>query len=124
MTGTEIVPYDPERYQRDSRRVERGFWAKVRRTLGYVPFMEDLLAAYFCASDADTPLHVKAVLMGALAYFVLPLDWIPDFIAGIGYTDDAAVLAAAISTIAPHLKPRHYDRARSIIKSGRVPDDI
>jgi len=110
-----VVPYDPERLERDSARVERGFWDKVRRTLGRVPFVEDAVAAYYCAIDRDTPLQVKAVLMGALAYFVLPTDMIPDFIAWIGFTDDAAVLYAAIQTVRPHIKPSHRDRAREIL---------
>ena len=82
-------PVDPRRYARDSAKVARGFWRKVRRNLGRVPFVEEAVAAYICATDSNTPLAVKAVLMGALAYFVVPADCIPDFIAGFGYTDDA-----------------------------------
>jgi len=110
-----VVPYDPDRLRRDSDRVERGFWDKVRRTLGYVPFLEEAVAAYYCALDRNTPLQVKAVLMGALAYFVLPADLIPDFIAWFGFGDDAAVLYAAIRTVAPHIKPQHRDRARATL---------
>jgi len=113
--GRAVVPYDPDKLERDSARVERGFWDKVRRTLGRVPFVEEAVAAYYCAIDRDTPLQVKAVLMGALAYFVLPTDLIPDFIAWIGFTDDAAVLYAAIQTVRPHIKPKHRERARATL---------
>ena len=85
MTGRELVPIDPESYARDKARVEQGFWNKVRRTLGHVPFVEEAVAAYYCAMDPQTPLQVKAILIGALAYFVVPTDMIPDFIAWFGF---------------------------------------
>ena len=120
--GTEIAPYDPEAYAEDRDRVETGFWAKVRKTLGQVPFVEDAVAAYYCAIDRDTPLQVKAIIMGALAYFVLPTDLIPDFIAAMGFVDDAAVFYAALRVVAPHIKNRHRDRARQTL-DGIMPED-
>ena len=114
--GKDIVPYDPEAYAEDRSRVEEGFWSKVRKTLGHVPFVEEAVAAYFCAIDRDTPLQVKAIVMGALAYFVIPTDMIPDFIAGLGYTDDAAVFYAALRTIGPYIQDRHHDRARQALE--------
>ena len=78
-------------------------------------FAEDLAAAYFCAIDAATPLRVKGMLLAALAYFVMPLDVIPDFVAGLGFTDDAAVLAMAIGAVSRHLKPEHHARARAAL---------
>ena len=80
-----------------------------------IPFAEDLLAAYYCAFDRDTPLPVKATLVGALAYFVLPVDAIPDVLPVIGFTDDAAVLAAAINLVASHITPVHRDAARDAL---------
>ena len=114
--GKEIAPYDPETYAEDRGEVESGFWAKVRKTLGRVPFLEEAVGAYFCAVDPDTPLQVKAIIMGALAYFVIPVDMIPDFIAALGYTDDAAVFYAALRMIAPHIKDRHRERARQTLE--------
>ena len=102
---------DEAKLARDEHVVETGFWRKVRSTLGKVPFAEDALAAYYCATDRNTPAYVKAVLMGAIAYFVTPADVIPDFIVGLGFTDDAAVLMAALSAIRSHLKPEHRSRA-------------
>jgi uncharacterized membrane protein YkvA (DUF1232 family) len=95
----------------DETAVRRGFWRKVARFGAQLPFAGDLLAAYYCAFDRDTPLHVKATLLGALAYFVLPIDAIPDFLPVIGFTDDAAVLAAAIKLVADHIQPVHRDAA-------------
>lgn len=98
--------------------VRRRFWGKVRRTLGRVPFMEQVLAAYYCATDATTPIHVKAVLFAALAYFILPADMIPDFMAVIGFSDDAAVLLAAVQALAPHIRDRHRERAWAFLDSN------
>jgi uncharacterized membrane protein YkvA (DUF1232 family) len=115
MTGRELVPYDPEKLKRDQAKVERRFWAKLRKYIRQVPFVEDAVAAYYCAIDAATPLEVKAVLFGALAYFVLPIDLLPDVVAWIGFTDDAAVLYAAIRTVARHINDRHRAQARAAI---------
>jgi len=115
MVGKEIVPYDPIKLRRDQAKVERKFWAKLRKYIRQVPFVGDLIAAYYCAVDPVTPLHVKAVLFGALAYFIMPIDLIPDAIAWVGFTDDAAVLYAALRTIAPHIKDHHRQQAKVAI---------
>ena len=115
MVGKDLAPIDPKRYERDRVRVEKGFWDKVRRTAGRVPFAEEAVAAYYCAFDRETPLQVKAILMGALAYFVVPADMLPDFLVLFGFTDDAAVLAAAIRTVASAIKPNHRLRARQAL---------
>ncbi len=103
------------KYERDAERVEDGFWPKVRRFLGRVPFIEDAVAAYYCAIDPKTPFQVKAVIMGALAYFVLPTDMVPDIIAGLGFGDDAAVFYAAWRTISGHVTQEHFTKARATL---------
>ena len=115
MSGKEIEKVDPETFERDKERVDQGFWPKVRRTLGQVPFLEEAVAAYYCARDPKTPFQVKAILFGALGYFVLPADVIPDVIALAGFTDDAAVLAAAIKAVMPHVKDEHHAKAREVL---------
>jgi len=97
----------------DERIVRDGFWAKARRTLGRVPFTEEAVAAFHCATDGATPLPIRATLFGALAYFVMPFDIIPDFIAGLGYTDDAAVLFAAYKAASTHITEAHREKARA-----------
>jgi uncharacterized membrane protein YkvA (DUF1232 family) len=99
----------------DDSALRRSFWRKLRRVAASIPFAEDLLAAYYCAFDRDTPLPVKATLVGALAYFVLPLDAIPDVLPVIGFTDDAAVLATAIRLVANHISPVHRQAARDAL---------
>jgi len=115
MPGTELVPQDLEKLRRDQARVESGFWGKLRRTLARIPFVDELLAAYYCATDPATPLRAKAVLYGALAYFVLPIDIVPDFILWLGFTDDAAVLYAAIRTVRAYVTDSHRLQARTAI---------
>ena len=117
---------DPAAFQlpavitRNRSTVERGFWKKLLKAAGRIPFAEDLAAAYFCSVDPLTPGRVKGVLIAALAYFVIPIDAIPDFIAGFGFTDDAAVLATAIGLVSGHIKPRHRQRARAALD---LPED-
>jgi uncharacterized membrane protein YkvA (DUF1232 family) len=107
--------------ENDERIVRRGFWDKVRRTLGRVPFLDDALAAYYCVLDRETPARVRAILLGALAYFILPGDVMPDLLPGLGFTDDAAVLLAAFSAVNPHIKQRHRDAAARAL--NRVASD-
>jgi uncharacterized membrane protein YkvA (DUF1232 family) len=56
--------------------------------------------------------------MGALAYFVLPFDFIPDVMPLIGFTDDAAILATAIKLVATHITPNHREAARCVLAGG------
>ena len=89
------------------------FWRKSRRVAASIPFAEDLLAAYYCAFDHGTPLPVKTALIGALAYFVLPADVIPDVLPVLGFTDDAAVLATTVKLVSNHIRPEHRQAAKS-----------
>jgi uncharacterized membrane protein YkvA (DUF1232 family) len=100
---------------RNEARVKRDFWSKLRRYLGRIPFAEDLLAAYYCATDSETPIRARGLLFAALAYFILPTDLIPDFLAGLGFSDDATVLMMAIAMIRSHMKPEHRAAARKAL---------
>jgi uncharacterized membrane protein YkvA (DUF1232 family) len=97
-------------------RVTRDFWPKLKKSLASVPFAEDVVASYYCAFDPATPLKVKGILLGALAYFILPLDVIPDVLLGLGFTDDMAVLYAAISMIRSHMTQAHRDKAKETLE--------
>ena len=103
---------DAGSFARDEDIVRRGFWKKARKFAARLPFAEDLLAAYYCAFDRDTPLQVKAALIGALAYFVLPFDGVPDVLPMLGFADDAAILATALRMVANHLTPAHRAAAK------------
>jgi uncharacterized membrane protein YkvA (DUF1232 family) len=106
----EILP--PEQFDQRKRHVEANFWTALKRVVRKVPFSTDLVAAYYCASDPATPLRVRITLYGALAYFILPIDAVPDFIFGIGFTDDLAVLALAIRVVSGAITEQHREAAR------------
>lgn len=101
--------------------VRGGFWRKLQRGAARVPFAEDAVAAYYAAFDRNTPLKVRATLLAALAYFVMPVDALPDVMPLLGFTDDAAVLMAAIRLISTHIGPEHRALARSQIDALRTP---
>lgn len=111
--------------RRTSRRASGGdaklpadFWRTAKRAARHIPFMEDVVAAYYCALDHRTPLKAKGILIAALAYFVLPADAIPDFLLGFGFTDDIAVLTAAIGAVQAHIRPSHRAAARKAIREA------
>lgn len=102
----------------DESEVRSKFWHKAKQAARQIPFMEDVVAAYYCALDRNTPLRAKAILLAALGYFILPADTIPDVILGLGFTDDIAVLTAAITAVRAHIKPAHRLAARQAISDN------
>jgi uncharacterized membrane protein YkvA (DUF1232 family) len=119
MATEHTLGFEPaDRLAKDRDSVRKRFWVKFKRVMGQLPFAEDLLAAYYCAFDKQTPRHVQVTLLGALAYFILPFDFIPDMLPVLGFTDDAAVLATAIRLVASHITPEHRDAARTALKRG------
>ncbi|MBD3813819.1 YkvA family protein [Brevundimonas sp.] len=97
-------------------RVKHGFWPKITRTAARIPFADQALAAWYAARDPETPLTAKGMIFAGLAYFVMPIDAIPDVFAGIGFTDDAAVIAALLATVGANIKRRHRDQAEEAVK--------
>lgn len=109
---------------RNEDQVREKFFPKLARVLASVPFAEDLVAAYYCAFDRNTPLKAKGILIGALAYFILPIDVVPDFILGLGFTDDMAVLLAAFNVVRTHVTHVHRDRARDTLDRIRRGEQV
>jgi uncharacterized membrane protein YkvA (DUF1232 family) len=119
MASEYSVGFEPaDRLAQDRESVRRRFRSKLKRVVAHLPFAEDLLAAYYCAFDSRTPRHVQAALLGAIAYFVLPFDFVPDMLPVLSFTDDAAVLATAIRMVVTHITPEHRDAARAALKRG------
>jgi uncharacterized membrane protein YkvA (DUF1232 family) len=114
--------FDAAQAAQDEARVRRGFWPKLRRSVAHLPLAEEFVAAYYCAFDRRTPRRVQAILLGALAYFILPFDFIPDMLPLIGFTDDAAVLVTAIKVVAAHITPEHREAAHALIARLREGD--
>ena len=106
----------------NERRVARGFWPKMRRVAARIPFAPDALSVWWCARDPETPAAAKGLMLAALAYFVLPTDAIPDILAGIGFTDDAAVFAALLAVAGKNIKPKHRASARAWLEKIAADD--
>ena len=118
-----LEPGDDARQEKNAQKVKSGFWRTLRKASGAIPFRDDVAAAYYCAMDKDSPSHVRGTLLAALAYFVLPTDLLPDFIAGFGFTDDVAGLTYVCSTVKSHITPAHYEAARTALDDGDDGDD-
>jgi len=105
----------PAAIVRHARIVEQGFWPRLLKLAGRIPFAEDLAAAYFCVIDPATPGRVRGVVLAALAWFVLPASIMPEFLVAVGFTDELAVTVIVVRMIRKHLKERHYTRARAAL---------
>lgn len=110
-----LVPALGDRQAEQEAQVRSSFFGTLRRAARHIPFVEDVVASYYCALDPRTPASSKGVLLAALAYFVVPIDIVPDFLFGLGFTDDLAVLWAAFRVVQGHIKPEHYAKARETL---------
>jgi uncharacterized membrane protein YkvA (DUF1232 family) len=117
--GEILEPGDTGEQEARERRVRARFWSTLKKAARAVPFTEELVAAYYCALDPSTPTRVRGTLLAALAYFVLPLDFIPDFILGVGFGDDVAVLMAAITAVRGNITDAHRLAARKALADHR-----
>lgn len=90
------------------------FWSKLKhfalKAGGEV--VEKALWLYYAAQQPTTPAWAKTVIYGALAYFILPIDAIPDFIPIAGYTDDLGALATALVTVSMYVTEDVKEQAR------------
>jgi uncharacterized membrane protein YkvA (DUF1232 family) len=109
--GEILLPGDEDTQDKREKSIRKKFWPTFRKAMRYIPFSRDVVAAFYCALDPQTPMRVRGILLAALAYFVMPVDIIPDFFAVIGFTDDVAVLAAAFALVNGHIRPQHYEAA-------------
>lgn len=112
-----LKPAGADENARREADIRQKFWYTLKRAVRQVPFMQDVVAAYYVALDNRTPLKARGMLLAALAYFVLPVDMVPDFIVGFGFTDDVAVLTAAISALRAHITPAHREMARVALEN-------
>ncbi|WP_438434174.1 YkvA family protein [Gorillibacterium sp. sgz500922] len=106
--------------QTDEEYVRANFWIKLKTHAAKLPFLQEAVALYYCAIDPKTPKWAKAVAFGGLAYFILPIDVIPDIFVLVGWTDDAAILAGAIKTLSTKVKDEHRDKAKAWITGRKL----
>ena len=114
--GQILAPVSADETRGREERVRAKFWRTAKRAARQIPFMDEVVAAYYCALDTDTPTRARGILLASLAYFVLPTDFIPDFLVAFGFTDDLAVLTAAITAIRPHIKDHHREAAKKALE--------
>lgn len=88
--------------------------ARVARAAGR-EVVEKALWLFFAARRPETPRWAKATVYGALAYFIVPLDAIPDLVPVAGYTDDLSVLVLAAGTIAAYIDDGVRERTRRVL---------
>lgn len=97
---------------------DSAFWGKVKhyaKKAGNTT-LKPALEMYYALQDSDTPVWAKTTIVGALGYFISPLDLIPDLLPVIGYSDDLSVLAGAVTVVAAHIKQEHKDKALQIMQ--------
>lgn len=94
-----------------------GFWQKLVACVGKVcrRLLEEALLLYYALQDSDTPLWAKTVIIGALGYFISPLDACPDILPVVGYSDDVLVVGAALATVRAHVKKAHHKQAEEVL---------
>ncbi|MFN3833321.1 MAG: YkvA family protein [Allorhizobium sp.] len=119
--GEILLPGDEQTQQKQEAKVRSRFWPTFKKAARQIPFSRDLVAAFYCATDRETPLRARGILLAALGYFVLPIDVVPDMLAVVGFTDDIAVLSTAIALINRHIKERHYDAADRVLADEELP---
>lgn len=101
-------------YAENVNTVKQDFWKTVRNVAGKCTFLEEAIALYYCAMDPATPYYAKAGLFSALAYFVLPIDFVVDALPVLGLADDAAVISAAVYLFGRHIQQPHRDQAKVV----------
>ena len=104
---------------------EDSLWDKIRRVAKKAgrEVIKAVLTLYYCLIDSDTPMWAKSVIIGALLYFISPVDAVPDVLPGVGFSDDLAVLIGASMVIAAHIKSEHRERASQWCDNVFGPED-
>lgn len=92
---------------------ESSFWDKIKEFASKVGGQGIYYAfiLYYVLIDDDTPASQKGIILGALGYFIFPIDLIPDLVPFVGFTDDIAAITAALKMIWVSVKPHHLEKA-------------
>lgn len=90
---------------REIKYVEENLWAKLEKVGKKISFAKDILALFNYMRDKNVSWHRKAIVVGALIYFITPIDTIPDLFPLIGYLDDLGVITALLKFLGHELKP-------------------
>ena len=106
---------------------ENKFWQKVQRIAKKVgaTVIRPVFLLYYLLHDKDVPLHHKAYVIGALGYFILPFDLIPESILPvIGFTDDVAVMGLVLKivkdSVTPEIKAKADDKVMELLQTNKI----
>ncbi len=93
---------------------EKSFWKKVKANTSVAGYeaIYNALVLFYTARAKETPTWCKTVIVGALGYFISLIDGIPDLTPVLGYTDDIAVMIAAVGALATHITPEIKEKAK------------
>lgn len=107
---------DTSKYEKDYS--ETSFWKKVRKYAAKAggKVIYNALLLYYALQSPDTPGWAKTVILGALGYFIAPIDIIPDVTPAVGFVDDLGVLIAAVATVAVCITPEMKSQAKRQLK--------
>ena len=110
--GPDIEILGPEDAAEKEAHVRARFWPTVKKALRTIPFIDEVVAAYYAMLDPTTPTRARLTLLAALVYFVTPFDFVPDIILGLGFLDDASILLAALAAVRSSIREEHREAAR------------
>lgn len=111
MADRNLTPQELPRFQENFS--ENAFWRKLKqmgRKAG-TKVIYYALVLFYTLKDPATPTRYKAVIAGALGYFILPMDMLPDFLPFAGLADDWAALIAAVSYVFTAITPEIKEKA-------------
>jgi uncharacterized membrane protein YkvA (DUF1232 family) len=97
-----------EKYEEGKEYIDENFWSKIERVGSKLSFTKDLKALYNYFVDPSISWYRKSIVVGALIYFIVPIDSIPDIAPLIGYLDDLGVITATIKFLGSELN-QFYD---------------
>lgn len=115
--GNNKVPQNIENYQ--SEYSESGLWSKVKSVAkkAGIKTIYMVLLLHYVLKSPNVSIEDKAKIYGALGYFILPIDLIPDFIPIVGYSDDVAALAYALHAVWKNVTPEIKQQAQQKLRS-------
>lgn len=94
------------------------FWHKLARALkkAGIKVVYAALVLFYSLQDSRISKKDKLLILGALGYFILPVDLIPDFLPAVGYTDDLAALLLAFYKVRQCITPEVKERAETKLR--------
>ena len=101
-----------------SKYSEEKFWDKLKRyaSKAGIKVVYNALLLFYTLQKKEVPAWVRIVIVGALGYFIFPLDGIPDPTPIVGYSDDLGALLSALAAVAAHVDEPVKEKARKKLK--------